>query len=216
MITTGDAARHCRTALLAVTGVLVVAAAPSHVQAQAPDTTVAVNITAPVSNWTSDRRRFAVGDIITVLVDEHTIASADRSNTSVQDRNTQGTLAAGGGVRGSTAAGADAAVRTGMSADSRERGQARRSDRMSTEISVRVVAVEAGGVLRVEGTKELLIDKQQQLLRVAGLVRPNDITARNVVESWRLADASISYASKGDLGKPRRSIFGRIIGILWP
>lgn len=208
-----------RRLLIATAAACCLVPAPGRAQepAQQPAAQAATDEPAvPISSWTSDRRRFAVGDVITVLVDEYTIASADRSNTDSQDRSMQGSLAAGGGMRGGTTTGADAAVRTGMAADSRERGQARRSERMSTEVSVRVVAVEPNGMLRVEGRRELVIDKQQQTLTVAGIVRPNDVTPRNVVESWRLSDARVAYTSKGSMGKPKRSIFGRIIGIIWP
>jgi flagellar basal body L-ring protein FlgH len=47
-------------------------------------------------------------------------------------------------------------------------------------------------------------------------VRPQDISARNLVESWRLADAELLYESTGDLGNPKKGIITRILGILWP
>src|SRR5690606_6908769 len=60
----------------------------------------AVNpLNAPLS-WTGDRRHFQVGDIITVLIDEQTIASADRSNVAADDRTS--VLALDGGFRAGT------------------------------------------------------------------------------------------------------------------
>jgi flagellar basal body L-ring protein FlgH len=48
------------------------------------------------------------------------------------------------------------------------------------------------------------------------MVRAQDITSRNLVESWRLANAELIYASTGDLGKPKKSMLSRILGMLWP
>ena len=71
-------------------------------------------------------------------------------------------------------------------------------------------------MLRIEGTRTILLDEQEQLVTVTGFVRPQDVTPRNVVDSWRVADAKLAYASNGDMGKPRQGILAKIIGIIWP
>ncbi|MGH7507082.1 MAG: flagellar basal body L-ring protein FlgH, partial [Longimicrobiales bacterium] len=149
------------------------------------------------------------------LVDELTIASADKSNFNEQDRSTTGTLD-GGFTMSGTGMNGRGGLRTGWDNESRMRGQARRQDRLTTEFSVRVVGIAPNGVLKVEGTRTILIDEQEQKVTLTGLVRPQDVTSRNVVDSWRVADASLAYASTGDLGKPKKGILSRILGIIWP
>jgi flagellar L-ring protein precursor FlgH len=196
-------------------------AVPAHAQA-VPDSTQA-RVTADTSavrmpglgSWTSDRRNYVVGDLITVLIDELTIASADKSNVDSQDRSTRGDVGGGFGSSGSGTS-MSGTFRTGMSNDSRERGQARRSDRLTTEISVKVISVEPNGVLKVEGTRVMLIDKQEQKVTFTGLVRPQDVTPKNAVDSWRVADAQLAYSSEGSMGKPKRGILSKIVGIIWP
>jgi flagellar L-ring protein precursor FlgH len=78
------------------------------------------------------------------------------------------------------------------------------------------VSVEPNGVLKVEGTRVMLIDKQEQKVMFTGLVRPQDITPKNAVDSWRVADAQLAYSSEGDMGKTKRGILSKIIGIIWP
>jgi flagellar L-ring protein precursor FlgH len=103
-----------------------------------------------------------------------------------------------------------------LSNESSVRGQARRRDVLTTEISARVTEVDANGVMRIEGTRTISIDKAQQSVTIIGMVRAQDITSRNLVESWRLANAELIYASTGDLGKPKKSMLSRILGMLWP
>jgi flagellar L-ring protein precursor FlgH len=168
-----------------------------------------------LGSWTTDRRDFKVGDIVTILVDEQTIASADKSNTDATGRS----MDAGGGGSAVLPSGTkrgDVVFRTHLDNESSVRGQARRRDMLTTEISARVTAVEATGIMRIEGTRSIHIDKAEQSVTITGMVRSQDISARNLVESWRLADAELIYTSTGDIGKPKQSILSRIMGILWP
>ncbi len=196
---------------------LVSAAGDVAAQATA-DSTAAQQVTQRrpgLASWTTDRRDFRVGDVVTILVDELTIASADMSNFDEQDRSTNGSV--GGSFTPPTGAGqrGDGTFRTRLDTESLRRGQARRRNVLTTEISARVTAVE-NGVLRLEGTRTSRIDKAEQRLTLTGWVRPNDISPANLVESWRLADAELLYVAKGNLGKPSKGIITRILGMLWP
>lgn len=193
---------------------LIIGSAP--VAAQAADSTVRPPARRPgLASWTTDRRDFKPGDVITILVDELTIASADMQNSDLTTRDSRGDVGGGAALPGTTQNG-DVTFRTRLNTESAARGQARRRDLLTTEVSGRVVSVEPGGMLRIEGTRNLKLDKNEQSVTLAGFARPEDISPRNVIESWRLADATLVYASKGSLGKPKKGIFGRILGILWP
>jgi len=167
-------------------------------------------------DWISDRRYFEIGDVITVLVDEYTLASANKSSQALRDHQRRSSV--GGSIDGGRGLqkGAGAHYDSGNRGETRERGQTTRSDRLSAEMTVRVVGIEPNGSLRVEGTRKMLIDKHEQEVILAGYIRPEDVSARNIVESWRLADAEISYRSNGALDKPRGGIISRIIGFFWP
>jgi flagellar L-ring protein FlgH len=166
-----------------------------------------------LGSWTTDRRDFREGDLITIIVDELTVASADKSNVDSKDRGTTGEL---GWATPGTSALDRASFRTKLDTESAARGQARRRDVLTTELSARVVSVEAGGVLKVEGSRTIKLDKTEQKVTITGFVRAQDISARNFVESWRLANAELLYESKGDLANPKQGILTKILGILWP
>lgn len=166
---------------------------------------------APVS-WTADRRDYRVGDVISVLLDEYTMASANRNESAEQLRTRR--LGAGASYDGTTLG--QASVETENSGASRDRGQSTRHDRLAGEMTARVVEIDATGMLRIEGTKKVRIDDHEQELTLSGWLRPEDVPPHNVIESWRIADASIEYASTGRLGKPRGGFLSRMLGWLWP
>jgi flagellar L-ring protein precursor FlgH len=164
-------------------------------------------------SWTSDRIRLRVGDVVTVLIDERTMASANlRENASDRRRRE---MTASASIPGGETMGA------GMGADrdveSRRSGESVRGNAISAEISARVVSISPTGMLQLEGEKDLRVDRGRQRVSIAGWVRPNDIAvATNTVESWRMADARIQLKQSGRLGKPRGGLIGAIIALVWP
>lgn len=161
--------------------------------------------------WLADGRRFDVGDIITVRVDEYTSASADRATSALEDRSTD----AGVGLR-MNGTSADGTLGSYLGNESMQRGRDYRQDRLNSEVSVRVTEVEAGGALRVEGTKMLVIDEHEQEVTVRGVVRPQDITSGNTVESWRIAEVEVSYSTDGSLATADKGILSKLLGFIIP
>ena len=199
---------------ISVFGLLAVL--PSLAAAQAPPATPPAQPVqaVPVAldlGWLSDGRRFGVGDIITVVVDEYTSASADRSTSALKDRSSD----AGISVRAS-GAGGEGTLGSFMGNQSTQRGRDVRQDRLTSEVSVRVTELEPNGALRIEGRKMLVIDDHEQEVTVRGVIRPQDITSGNTVESWRIAEAEVLYATDGKLGEPDKGILKKLLGFIIP
>jgi flagellar L-ring protein precursor FlgH len=166
--------------------------------------------------WITDRREYSEGDIITVLVDEATLASTLSDNTATRDHSQR--LGARAGALSSTAGGRqiEADANSSSAAASRERGEATRRESFTTDITARVIEVAPNGLMQIEGRKALKIDAHEQVIELKGWVRPADISAGNLIESWRVANMEVTYKSNGELAKPRQSLFFRILGWLWP
>ncbi len=162
-------------------------------------------------SWTSDRRSFVVGDLITVLIDDYTIATALKENTATDSR-TRG-LSASARLPTSTK---NVGLDTRNSADQQQRGSSRRENRFQNELSVRIVAIAPNGLLQLKGTKNINVDKSGQDIVFTGFARPQDISTTNMVESNRVADAQLGYLSPGPLGKPKSGLISKILGGLWP
>jgi flagellar L-ring protein FlgH len=169
-------------------------------------------------SWTADRRAFGEGDVLTVILDERTFATQHTGTTASSSRSRDGTLSGSQnvinqpGIPTSVGAGFDSRTR----GESRNRGDNVRESRFYGEMSVRVTGIEPSGMLRVTGTKRVNIDRSVQEITLTGLVRPQDVAARNLVESARIADLDLRYASRGSLGKPRGGIVSRLLGWVWP
>lgn len=166
------------------------------------------------ASWTADRRAYGVGDVITVLIDEQTLATATTGNFA-SDRRSRDLFASGEQTITSSYPGASIGVGSINDAESRQRGESLRRNRFVGEMTVRVVAVE-NGLLHVSGSRTTSVDKDTQQMTLTGWVRPQDVSYNNLVESWRIGDAEILYASSGRLGKPRGGFITRFIGWLWP
>lgn len=166
-------------------------------------------------SWTGDRREFAVGDIVTVLVDDYTISSAIKDDVAQQRRRRD--LGASIDVdAGSKPTSIDARIGTRNDGDTQQRGEARRENRFQSEMSARIVAAGPNGTYQIRGTRVVDVDKGKQDVAVSGWIRAQDVSAANTIESARIADAQVTYQSPGPLGKTKSGLLTRIVGLVWP
>jgi flagellar L-ring protein precursor FlgH len=84
-------------------------------------------------------------------------------------------------------------------------------------VSTRVVEVLPGGNLRIEGKKNLVVNREKTKITVSGIIRARDVTPRNTVLSSQIADAEISFQGTGPLwNSQRRGILTKILDWIWP
>lgn len=168
-------------------------------------------------SWTADRREYQVGDVITVLVTEATLASATKSQTGADQQSRKNDLGLEPPKVGTSALPSiDASMSTSKNSQSTQTGNAKRGVNFRGDISVRVVSVDKNGLLQIKGTKVVDVDKNKQALNLTGWVRPEDVSPSNYVASERVADANLTYTLNGDIGKTRGGIMGRLISVFWP
>ena len=162
-------------------------------------------------SWTSDRRDFHLGDIVTILVDEYTLTSLDKQIAATDNR--QRDLNMGLNTPSSNSS---YGFGTGSNNSSTTRGSDSRTNRLTTEMAARVVEIGENGLMRLEGTKALNVEKSKINLSLSGWVRTQDVSANNAVQSFSMADAKLDYQAEGPLGSPKGGILGRILGKFWP
>jgi flagellar L-ring protein precursor FlgH len=101
--------------------------------------------------------------------------------------------------------------------ESKGTGNAQQQGRITAEVTAVVTEVLPNGLLAVRGYKRLELTRGVQLIRLTGMVRPSDIQPDNTIRSRRLADADISFASKGELADASRAGWmNRALLKLWP
>ncbi|MCE5231798.1 MAG: flagellar basal body L-ring protein FlgH [Xanthomonadaceae bacterium] len=146
----------------------------------------------------SDPKAHRAGDILTIVLVENTQASKKASTTTSKKDKTD--LAAPT-ILGSVASLHGKAASIGLDGERAfdGSGSSSQSNQLSGEITVTVAQRLANGNLLVRGEKWLTINQGQELVRIAGIVRPQDIGPDNTVPSTRVADARIAYTGKGTL-----------------
>ena len=145
-----------------------------------------------------------VGDIITVAFSESFQATKSQNAATSRTMDSAVTLPGAlnllipnplrremGGVSADLAAGsANTFAGSGTSAQ---------SNSLTGQVSVHVVRVFKNGNLEILGQKKLTLNNGDEYIRVHGIVRPQDIDAKNTVSSDRIANANIQYIGAGDI-----------------
>ena len=176
----------------------------------------------------ADNRARRVGDIVLINVVETAKASskadttADKSNTNQYGvtaafgQSKVGMLGpAGGPLSGSV--GLDPLFASTSSSKLSATGETKRENYVTTTVGARVYQVLPGGVLQVQGAREVRVNEETQYMVVTGLVRSKDIATDNSVLSTQMADTKIEYYGKGVLSDKQRSGWlTRLLDNLWP
>ncbi|MCF4995113.1 flagellar basal body L-ring protein FlgH [Pseudomonas syringae] len=153
-------------------------------------------------NLYSDRKAFRVGDIITITLNERTQASKNAnsqidktSDTSVGLTSLFGSSLTTNNPIGSN----DLSLSAGYNADRATKGDSKsgQSNSLTGSITVTVADVLPNGIIAIRGEKWLTLNTGDELVRIAGMVRADDIATDNTVSSTRVADARITYSGTG-------------------
>ncbi len=160
------------------------------------------------TNLYDDRKAYRVGDIITITLSERTQASKKAGSSMSKDSSANLGLTSlfGGGVSLNNpnsslnplkANDLSLDVGYGGSRDTDGEAAADQSNSLSGSITVTVAEVLPNGILAVRGEKWLTLNTGDELVRIAGLIRADDIATDNTVSSTRVANARITYSGTG-------------------
>ena len=141
-----------------------------------------------------DKRALRVGDILTIVLDESTQSSKSAGTSFGKSSSI--------GIDTPTVLGkAYSGLETQVDAERDFNGSAKSSQQntLRGSIAVTVHKVLPNGTLLVKGEKSLRLNQGDEFIRLAGLVRLDDINRYNQVSSQSVANARISYAGRGVL-----------------
>ena len=97
------------------------------------------------------------------------------------------------------------------------KGETKREGFLKSRISAVIMEVLPNGLLRIEGTKIVSMNAEEEVMVISGLIRTRDVDATNTVESSRIANMRIDFYGKGSLGDVQEAGWGyRIIKAVWP
>ena len=152
--------------------------------------------TGRLTRLTADVRAFRVHDPIQIVVSESLAASTDgtvknsrASNASSQVSALFGKLSAGNALNNLL----NQTSSSGLNAQ----GQSVTNSSLSTILGAEVVDVLPNGVMVIQSVRQLIFNQQTQLIRMRGLIRPDDINAQNQVLSTAITDMELEVVGKG-------------------
>ena len=155
----------------------------------------AIYSTSSPGLFSSDKRAHQVGDILTVQLSE--TFSSTKSVTSQSDKEDAiGAEVGPTGILWNFAGLGGSVSKTNSFKGS---GSASQSNSLTGFISATVVKVYPNGNLEIKGQKRLRLTDGSEYIRLAGIVRPQDISASNTVSSNLIAEAQIEYVGSGTL-----------------
>ncbi|MCS7052190.1 MAG: flagellar basal body L-ring protein FlgH [Ignavibacterium sp.] len=141
----------------------------------------------------SDQKASRVGDAITIIVVESSIASNNAETKS--GRESEISLNFSGNFKGNPLPSGDASAGSGN--EFKGSGSTKTSGVIQTKISATIDSVLANGNLLISGSKKIIINNEEQLITIRGIVRTSDVRADNSVLSYNISNAEITFEGSG-------------------
>lgn len=158
-----------------------------------------------------DQRAASVGDILTVQIDIDDSAQTSNSSSSSRTSTTSAAVPALWGLESSlgkifpnTFDPANA-LETESGTTNAGQGAVVRAEKISLTIAAVVTQVLPNGNMVIQGTQEVRTNNEVRQLTVAGIVRPEDISAANTIRHTQIAEARISYGGRGDISRVQKT-----------
>ena len=172
----------------------------------------------------SDRKAMEVNDILTVIISESLSQSSSSAKKVAKDNTNSlggGLFSGGGGVVSNVANNLNKATNIKFSSNTSNSfaatGTQSRDESFKTTISARVIKIMNNGNYFIEGSREILLNGEKQMVQISGVIRPYDIDQSNTIDSKYIADAKILYKSEGDIANSAEKSWGtKVVENIWP
>lgn len=160
-------------------------------------------------NLFSDTKAKKVNDIVTVVITENIsqisqaskkLSESNQNDGGLFDAGISGGVNIGGKKYGLSKTGVSLNLPSMNSKRSFSgSGTQNTKQQFKTIISARIVKILKNGNYYIYGTKEMLLNGEKQIVQISGVIRPEDISADNSIDSKYIADEKIAYKSQGDI-----------------
>jgi flagellar L-ring protein precursor FlgH len=168
-------------------------------------------------------REFARHDLITIIVDEVSRASASQSLDT--EKQTDADISATAALdpwqllelrlrQGNL--GPTDLLDFDVNRKFEGEGEYDRTDRVNARITAEVVDVKPNGTIVIEARKVIQRDEEIQTLILTGIVRKDDVTRQNTVSSSQVAELAIRMDNEGQVREAaRKGIITRVLDALF-
>jgi flagellar L-ring protein precursor FlgH len=165
--------------------------------------------------------RFEVGDIVTVIVRETLNATTSAGTNTKKESDVKADAAATANPflvaeqpDGNNILNPGELPNWDIQSENETKntGDTRRRNTLTTSITCTVVEVFPNGNLKISGDKQVTVNRDDSIVTVSGIIRSKDITAQNTIQSTQVADASVLVKGKGPLwNNQRRGLVTRVL-----
>ncbi len=205
-------------------------ATPGYQPVRMPMPSPVVEERRPSSLWRTgaraffkDQRAARIGDILTVQIAVDDSAKINNTTTRKHSAAEDAGLGKFLGLEGQLkkvlpdAVDPGALVDLNSSSNNTGTGVINRDEKIELKVAATVAQILPNGNLVIAGRQEMRVNFEVRDLQVAGIVRPEDITAENTVSFDKIAEGRISYGGRGRITDVQQPRYGQqIIDILAP
>jgi flagellar L-ring protein precursor FlgH len=142
-----------------------------------------------------DRRARAVGDVLTININETTAASKKSGSTAARNGSDNMSVTGLSGLPGKGLLGSNLAASSASTFDGK--GDSASNNAFTGIITVTVIEVLPNGNMLVSGEKQIGINQGSEFVRFSGVVNPAMVSPANAVSSTQVADVRVEYRGNG-------------------
>lgn len=165
----------------------------------------AAEVRSPGSIWSptgsltrlgADVKAKNLHDVVSIVVSESLAASTDGTVKNSRSSNASSSVSSLFGKLSTSNALNNLANQTSSSALNAQ-GQSVTNSSLTTTLGGEVVDVLPNGMMIIQATRQLTFSQQTQLIRMRGMIRPEDVNAENQVASTSITDMELEVVGKG-------------------
>jgi flagellar L-ring protein precursor FlgH len=170
-----------------------------------------------------DQRASDVGDIITVMINIDDEAELENESSRSRSNNEDADLPSLGGIEGDLGAILPEAVNPadlvnfGSTSNSSGTGSIEREEEVTVQLAALITQILPNGNLVIHGRQEVAVNYEKRILEIDGVIRPEDISVENTIESQKIAEARIRYGGEGHITDVQQPRYGQqLYDIVFP
>ena len=151
---------------------------------------------AVLGDLAADVRARSIDDMVTIVVNEQANAVSVGQTKTSRTSSANASITSAMGQLSPTSRFTNLWGSSGSTALDGE-GTTSRQTILTAVITTRVVDVLPNGYLVIEGTKNVMVNSENQVITVRGVVRPADLSNGNTVQSGSVAELELKINGKG-------------------
>ena len=187
-------------------------------------------VVSPGSLWTpdakfadmySDSRARRPGDIVVIQIVESSSANKEAKTEADREHSMDNSITDMLGLPLDQSSvlgyGVTPTVSASTTTEFEGEGKTSRKGTISGTVSARVERILPSGNMVIRGKKQTRVNSEYQYIIISGIIRPEDISPNNTIQSTYIADMQLDYYGSGIVGdQQNKGFIARVIDKVWP